>query len=113
MKNTSKQLNQISNPHTIYCDKNLNKIKKDLNRHFDHVSTHLFRSEYELFLLRKEIKCLREEYDSYREPSTLVVVLYDKLHDFIDSIPNLQEIDELTKLNKNTTELLNSYRERI
>ena len=139
MNNTSKQLKQISNKHITSeefqkkvnenhieiihdndseefrkkCDKNLIKLKKDLNRQFDHVSTHLFRSEHELSLLRKEIKCLREEYNLYREPSSLVVVFYDKLHDLFDSLPTLQEIDELTKLNKTSTELLNSYRERI
>jgi hypothetical protein len=94
MKNTSKQLNQISNKHTISCDKNLIKMKKDLNRQFDHVSTHLFRSEYELFLLRRLCSIFT-------------------CYEFFDSIPNLQEIDELIKLNKTSTELLDSYRERI
>ena len=75
-------------------NKLLEKINKDLNRQFDHVSTHLFRSEYELFLLRR----LCSKFTCY---------------EFFDLIPNLQEIDELIKLNKTSTELLNSCRERI
>ena len=123
MKNTSKQLKQISNKHTIYCDKNLIKLKKDLNRQFDHVSTQLFRSEYELFLLKKKINYLYEEYDSlfilespipnFEERLKTSEINTDKIYDFFNSIPDFKEIDELTKLNNNITELLNSYRERI